>query len=615
MKETPGSQGQSLKNKYLLKEQMLSAIPLACYLLDKEGRIAGLNTLMESALQRSKKELTGKLVREVFGDAVPALYYDTLNQAMSLKKDVSCDYYSPVLKESVILTAAPFDEGTLVSFKAAGPSEDKYAVFEIEKQRFNEAQAIAKLGNYHYDVATDQVIWSNQTYSIMEIPVGEPVNFEKAIAVYKPSDVERLAELTNEALTHGTSFEMDAIIHVGPEKKEKYIYLQSSPVRDVKGEITGVAGVVQDISAIKHAEQRMLEDAAMIKGIADAAPDMFYVIDITQMKMIYANNNVLRLFGKTLRELGELGPLLFDVVVYPDDRPDFDAHIASLLAAEPGQIRELTFRLVDAQGKPRWVRTRRTVYRRDVDGAPTHVVSISQDVSEQMRLQEENRMLEAQRKEMESKLQQQIFQVTINTQEQERKRIAESIHNGLGQILYGVKLSLSRIRMNEHIQENVDCMEVLEETGKLLAEAIRESRQISHELTPTILENFGLTAAIEEISTRFKNTVLFKCKFSGMATRLETYREIAVYRIVQELMLNTVRHAKASLAEVRLKNTGKEIQIKVKDNGIGFDSADSKKTGIGLSNIKNKVSAMNGKMKIHSEAGQGTVIFVSLPRQ
>ncbi|MBV8389737.1 MAG: PAS domain-containing protein [Mucilaginibacter sp.] len=218
--------------------------------------------------------------------------------------------------------------------------------------------------------------------------------------------------------------------------------------------------------------------------------------------------------------------------------------------------------------------------------------------------------LTSKQKELEELQQQQIFRTILDTQEQERKRIAENLHNGLGQLLYGVKLSLDQL--DEKDADTVSA-QIVRNTDRLLNDAINEARRISHELMPAILEDFGLKTAIEDISRQFKDKIRFKCRFKGLANKLDKYVEIAVFRIIQELMTNAAKHSNATEASVMLEIYKTHIVILVQDNGKGFDLPGEKGDGIGLKTIHNKVSLLNGKINIVSKPGEGTVINIDIP--
>lgn len=365
-----------------------------------------------------------------------------------------------------------------------------------------------------------------------------------------------------------------------------------------------------DISERKIAEQLFKENSAMIQGIANSAPDMLYAINLESMQQFYSNYRIEQLVEKTHSEIKKMGRDFFEKFIHPDDRERFYASLNELKKENHREIKSLTYRLIDAKGKIHWINSKSTVYIRDGEGELTHIVGISQDITQQRDLEEKNRQLTHERIQLERKQQKEILKATLNAQEEERKRIAESLHNGLGQVLYGVKATLERINLSEVAIE--DNAHVLNRSKELLSMCIQESRRISHELMPSILEDFGLKAAIRDICTQLKGETHFNCTFSGTNIPLDKYIQLAIYRIVQELAQNIIKHAFAKAAQINISITDGQVHILAKDNGRGFENNGKKHKGIGLKTIESKVKLLNGTIKIKS-VPQQTVIHIQFP--
>jgi signal transduction histidine kinase len=229
----------------------------------------------------------------------------------------------------------------------------------------------------------------------------------------------------------------------------------------------------------------------------------------------------------------------------------------------------------------------------DGRAAPSGVLVIIRDVTERDRLAEEATRLRLRR-------QQEVLAAILTTQENERKRIAEALHNGLGQVLYATKLSLE----GSHAAPR--------ESLKLLDEAIRTARTISFELTPGILEDFGLRTALEELVKRVARVRLpVRMHVAGLEQRLPPQVEIAVYRVVQELLNNVMKHAHASEVVVHVAHEDSRLEVSVEDNGCGFETAAlaaQPLTGIGLAGMRNRVALLGGELSINSQLGRGTIV-------
>lgn len=239
----------------------------------------------------------------------------------------------------------------------------------------------------------------------------------------------------------------------------------------------------------------------------------------------------------------------------------------------------------------------------DQYGKPERVLGTDLDVTASHLAQDKLKQLEAEKHR-------EIVRTTFSTLEEERRRISENLHNGLAQILYGVKISL-------HTLSQKDCPDAftkqLNYATELLSEAITENRRISHELMPPILEEFGLIEAIRDIVKKLQNQVKFTYRVSGITNKLEKYIKLAIYRTVQELMMNIVKHASATEALVEIVIKPKSVSIRVSDNGKGMPTQKTTHDGIGLASIRSKIKLLNGHMDIQSNIKGGTAIKISFP--
>jgi PAS domain S-box-containing protein len=366
-----------------------------------------------------------------------------------------------------------------------------------------------------------------------------------------------------------------------------------------------------DISERKIAEQLFNENSAMIQGIANSAPDMLYAINLDTFQQFYSNYRIEQLVEKSQAEIKRMGKAFFEEFVHPEDKSNFYTSLNELRENKRKEIKSLTYRLIDAKGKTHWISTKSTVYMRNDRGISTHIVGISQDITKERELEDRNKELTIERRQLEKKQQKEILKATLNAQEEERERIAESLHNGLGQVLYGVKATLERLKLEDQTELDNN-QHILSRSKELLGMCIQESRRISHELMPSILEDFGLKVGIKDICNQLKGKTHFNCTFSKIDVQLDKYLQLAIYRIIQELTLNIVKHAEASIAQVDLSFDSEQVYIMVKDNGKGFAATDKKDKGIGLKTIESKVKLLNGKIEITSTPQQ-TIVYIQFP--
>ena len=199
----------------------------------------------------------------------------------------------------------------------------------------------------------------------------------------------------------------------------------------------------------------------------------------------------------------------------------------------------------------------------------------------------------------------------LKGQEEERSRMAKDLHDGLGGMLSGVKLSLGAMKGNIILSE--DNTRLFGRVLDQLDHSINEMRRIAHNMMPEALVKLGLQQAIQDYCDGLNesNKVLFKTQFYGMETRLETATEVLIYRIAQELLNNIVKHAHATEALLQLMRHDNNLNLTIEDNGTGFniDEVDPKKTA-GLSNVRSRVDYLKGHFDIRSSIGNGTSIHI-----
>ncbi len=202
----------------------------------------------------------------------------------------------------------------------------------------------------------------------------------------------------------------------------------------------------------------------------------------------------------------------------------------------------------------------------------------------------------------------------IQGQEKERKRIARDLHDNLGSMLAMVKLHFGSVDGEvEHLAQK---HQKQFEKGKLLLdEACKEVRNISHELLSGVLVKFGLLAALKELTTTISGTSALQITLIdvGMDQRLNNELEITLYRIVQELLSNILKHAHAHEVTVQLLQKNQHLRVMVEDDGQGFDQNNGvQKKGIGLKNVQNRVDYLKGEWLIDS-GKLGTTISIDIP--
>jgi len=207
---------------------------------------------------------------------------------------------------------------------------------------------------------------------------------------------------------------------------------------------------------------------------------------------------------------------------------------------------------------------------------------------------------------------------TIDTEEKERKRFAQELHDGLGPLLSAAKMYLQWISLTEDKQ---DIPNLLNKTNTLIDEAHKACREISHNLSPHILQNFGFVAAVKNFVEHTKISQMLNVNISNTYEndkksfiQLGINRETILYRVLCESINNTLKHAQATKIIISIQQIGNILEINYSDNGIGFDANTILKatTGLGLFNMKHRIETINGKFTISSAPSKGTIIKIQV---
>jgi len=229
-------------------------------------------------------------------------------------------------------------------------------------------------------------------------------------------------------------------------------------------------------------------------------------------------------------------------------------------------------------------------------------------------LERDNSLNQSRIAELEKEKQLLASEAVIKGQDEERGRLAKDLHDGLGGLLSGVKFSLTNMKSNVIL--DADSALVFERSLDMLDHSISELRRVAHNMMPEVLVKFGLSEALKSYCAGLSESQLFKIDFQsiGMDTRLSSNTEIFIYRIVQELLNNAAKHAKATHVLVQLARQNGEISITVEDDGVGFDTATIKKaTGAGWANIQSRIEYLKGKLDVQSATGNGTSVHIIIP--
>jgi len=368
------------------------------------------------------------------------------------------------------------------------------------------------------------------------------------------------------------------------------------PLRDSEGNITGISGIVRDITDFVQAQEALRESEEKYRQLFATESDAIIVFDAETRDFLDVNDAALDLYGYTREEFLKLNHL--DITTEPE------ASDSSIKLALEGKLTKIPLRYhkkrdgtifpVEISASSFTLRNRKAIC-----GAIRDITNRKQ-VAEKFRL---------------------VSSSLLTAQERERKRISLELHDEVGQSLVVLKLQLRSIqRRLEEAQTELrsDCQVMLDYTVGL----IENIRRICKDLTPGILDDLGLTAGIRWLAENVleSHDIDTSLDITNIDKLLTNEEQLLIFRIFQEAFTNIVRHSLASHASIVIKKQGGEISLVIEDDGKGFDvkeamGRDFTERGMGLAAMEERAWMLGGSINIWSQRESGTRIEFRVPTE
>jgi signal transduction histidine kinase len=216
--------------------------------------------------------------------------------------------------------------------------------------------------------------------------------------------------------------------------------------------------------------------------------------------------------------------------------------------------------------------------------------------------------------ELETQQQLTATEAVLKGEEQERTRLAKDLHDGLGGMLSGIKYSMNSMKGNLIVTpENI---QAFERSMDMLDSSIKEMRRVAHNMMPEALLKFGLDTALKDFCNDINQSGAIKINYQSIGmenTTVDQTTAITIYRIVQELVNNIMKHAAAKSAIVQVTKSNGQLSVTVEDDGKGFDTVILQGTkGIGWTNIQSRIDFLKGTLDVNSKPGTGTSVHIEI---
>jgi two-component system sensor histidine kinase UhpB len=368
----------------------------------------------------------------------------------------------------------------------------------------------------------------------------------------------------------------------------------------LKDRITRLPGAIASAIKQKRTERERLETVTRLKEnekkyreLVERVSDGFIALDLN-WQFTYVNKKAEELFSQPMSYL--LNKDIWDELKEPDVsilKPHYEQALNYL---KNHHFKEFSTSF------NKWIDT--TIYPSE-----TGVSVYLKDITEQHEGEENLKLLEAKIEDQKIQEQKRTMRAILNAQENERNHLAKELHDNINQILTGAKIYL-----NLAGNKNDTVKELIKYPNELIDMSIKEIRMLCQKMvSPT--KDFTLNELIEDLIASFKKnneSVNIVFDYTVNAEMISEELKINILRIIQEQVNNIFKYAEAKNVTISMKEANKEIAISLLDDGKGFDTT-IKRTGIGISNMINRVESFNGKVEIKSAVGQGCKTSISIP--
>ena len=377
------------------------------------------------------------------------------------------------------------------------------------------------------------------------------------------------------------------------------------PYRDEMGDMIGIIGFSIDISKRKQAEEALRESEERFRRAFENANVGMCLVD-TEGRLTKVNSRMSEIFGYSKKELEAMTVNDITHPEYVDISPKF------IRRASTGEITHAEFekQYFHKKGHLVWGQIASSVVR-DVKGKPLYFISHVKDITELKKAEEERLTYQLQLQSLASEL--------VLTEQRERRRLATDLHDSIGQLLAISKIKLSALG---NIASADDIAGDLKEIRDLIAQVIEQTRSLVFELSPPVLYEFGIEAALEYLVERMQKLHDIRFEFVDDRQPKPLSEDLAVllFRAVQELLLNVVKHARARNARTFIETKDEKIRITVEDDGVGFDISEidshiGRAGKFGLFSIRERLNHLGGHFDIASKPGHGTQVSLAAPLQ
>ena len=392
-----------------------------------------------------------------------------------------------------------------------------------------------------------------------------------------------------------------------PDGSTRWIHTRAFPIEDEEHALYRIAGISGDVTRIKERELGLQASEASFRELAENIGAVFWLTDWDERRVLYVSPNWETVWGQDRACLFDENTAAWALNIHEDDRERVLERFRTL--AELGRYEE-DFRVVHSDQSVHWLHERAYPIH-DSQGRVRRMAGIAYDIT---RRKHDEQQLATARDQIEELRRRQVESLTAElllAEENERRRLARELHDGMNQLITLALLKLAQLRD----MTSAGAKDLAIEIERIVEKAGHATRSLTYQLSPPILHDLGFVPALQWLAEDVEQSLGLRVELeegpdtSGLDERVR----LLLFRAVRELLVNVARHAHARNARLTLREREGRLEITVADDGVAFDAERVGQRGIGLLGIRERLNHLGGEMRIDSVVNRGTRITLVAP--
>lgn len=477
-----------------------------------------------------------------------------------------------------------------------------FDLLRVRERQLAEAQRLARIGSWHWDVKDNGVSWSDELYTLFGRIPGSPQTYESYLGIVHAEDREAVDNAIRNALQTRAPFSHEYRIRL-PSGEVRHMHARGFVDAEPGGEVTGLHGTCQDVTEQKAAGAREKATEERFRALVEHLRDYAIVMLDAEGRVTSWNIGAERMKGYRADEI--LGKHFS--CFYPPEAGSRAADDQLRAALREGHLEREEWRL-KKDGQRFWANVAITPML-DEEGRLRGYAKITRDMTERKQAEEDLRSYASRLMSTSRRL--------LEVQEAERRRLAGELHDRVGPNLTALGIKLELLESGMSPESRAVAAGVIEDCKTLLQETVAATRAVMGELRPQVLVDYGLVAALRAMASGFtrRTGISTTVQEADGVTRLPHSIELAMFRIAQETLNNVGKHSHAKRVELRYATRAGVATLDIHDDGIGFEHGhlehSASHSGWGLIIMRERAEAVGARLTLEASPGRGVLVRVS----